>query len=65
MDEAIEALEGCMAIIETLEEDRHDPRHYALIAALRWIAATIDDMSGCEAYHDAEAAGQGDNPEFA
>ena len=43
MDEAYEVLEGCAAILETLEEERHDPRHYVLIAALGWVAGVIDD----------------------
>ena len=43
MDEAYEVIEGCAAILETLEEERHDPRHYVLIAALGWVAGVIDD----------------------
>ena len=44
MDESIETVEGCIAIIETLEEDRHDPRHYTLIAALMWVVKVLEDM---------------------
>ena len=42
MDEAIEAIEGCVAIIEAMEEERHDARHYALAAALMWAADALD-----------------------
>lgn len=65
MDEAAEALEGCIVIIEAMEEERHDPRHYALIAALMWAVGVLDGISGCEAYHDPETAGQENYPEFA
>ena len=65
MDEAVEALEGCMAILEAMEEDSHDPRHYTLIAAIRWAVGILDGISSCEMYHDSEATGQEDKPEFA
>lgn len=45
MDEVYETLEGCIAILEAMEEERHDQRHYALIAALRWVANVLDDVA--------------------
>ena len=42
MDEVLETLEGCVAILEAMEEERHDPRLYAIIAALKWAVARID-----------------------
>lgn len=42
MAEAIEAIEGCIAVLEAMEEERHDPRHYALMAALRWAVDALD-----------------------
>ena len=42
MDEVYETLEGCVAILEAMEEERHDPRFYALMAALRWVISLVE-----------------------
>ena len=44
MDEVRETLEGCVAILEAMEEERHDPRLYAIIAALRWAISQVEPM---------------------
>lgn len=42
MDEVLETLEGCVAILEAMEEERHDPRLYAVIAAIRWAISQVE-----------------------
>ena len=42
MDEVLETLEGCVAILEAMEEERHDPRLYAVMAALRWAISQVE-----------------------
>ena len=44
MDEVLETLEGCIAVLEAIEEERHDPRLYAVIAALRWAISQVEPM---------------------
>ena len=44
MDEVLETLEGCIAVLEAMEEERHDPRLYAVMAALRWAISQVEPM---------------------
>lgn len=41
MAEAYEIIMGVIAILEAMEEERHDARFFALIAALRAVADRI------------------------
>lgn len=45
MAEVYEILTGVVAILEELEEKRHDPRIFVLIAALEKVADRIDEMA--------------------
>lgn len=44
MDEVLETLEGCLAILDSMEEERHDSRLYAIIAALKWAISQVEPM---------------------
>ena len=44
MSEVLETLEGCIAVLEAMEEERHDSRHYAIIAALKWVISQVEPM---------------------
>lgn len=42
MDEAYEILAGVTKILEEMDEERHDPRYFVLLAALRRVLDLID-----------------------
>ena len=42
MAETYEIIMGAIAILEEMDEERHDPRFFVLIAALRAALALID-----------------------
>ena len=48
MAEVIETIEGCVAMIEHADEERHDPINYVLIAALRWVLEQLDEVYEAE-----------------
>lgn len=43
MSEVIEVLEGCIKVLEGMDEESHDPRHYSIIACLRWVLSIVDE----------------------
>lgn len=48
LDEVTETITGCVEVLCNVDEDNHDPRLYAVIAALKMCVERLDDANETE-----------------
>ena len=48
LDEVTETIAGCVEVLRNVDEDNHDPRLHAVIAALQMCADRLDEVDESE-----------------